>query len=472
MHIAAYYAAEDEEKKKNDPKAGWVTRKIKVKRCPYEMEAERIKREAEARKARNQKKSQEKRVRIVWDLTLLFLAANARYGEDHDLSEVKEIHLVNTTTLFPVTCKCGHRWETNIHRYIRQRKGCWVCGHGERLSLTRLIRDGTEINNGTISYAEVTEEQASHEKNYIPLTCLVCGYWWNTCTVGSHLHGKRGCPSCSGRIPLTYEMVIDRIKATHGDDLDTSQITEEHIKGKDSNIPVRCNICEHSWSPRIHDITRKKYCSGCSGNVPWTVERLLKKGPLIHGEKYDYSQVKPEHINKGGRSKIPIFCTKCKKTFKQQISNHINGRNGCGSCHRSHGEAACEMVLRKMPDITNIDFQFYYADDKRRLKYDVSFKRKGKTYRIEFDGGQHFYFVKFFHKNFSKFKAQQGRDISKTINAVNHGDHMIRIDHTQEKKIKFHLEQAFKTDDMVYVSNIIKYKWLLDSIKEQSDSTD
>ena len=48
----------------------------------------------------------------------------------------------------------------------------------------------------------------------------------------------------------------------------------------------------------------------CSGNAPWTLERFLIKVNEVHGNKFDYSQVKREHI-KNSESHIPVICRKC-----------------------------------------------------------------------------------------------------------------------------------------------------------------
>ena len=50
----------------------------------------------------------------------------------------------------------------------------------------------------------------------------------------------------------------------HGILYDHSQITEQHIVNRGSNIPVRCTICNHTWSPTItHHITHGTGCPRC-----------------------------------------------------------------------------------------------------------------------------------------------------------------------------------------------------------------
>lgn len=58
-----------------------------------------------------------------------------------------------------------------------------------------------------------------------------------------------------------------------------------------------------------------------------TEEEFLKKAQEIHGDKYDYSEV--HYIS--GRSKIKIFCKRCKTFFYQSAHNHISGQ-GCKKC--------------------------------------------------------------------------------------------------------------------------------------------
>ena len=52
---------------------------------------------------------------------------------------------------------------------------------------------------------------------------------------------------------------------------------------------------------------------------------------IIHGIKYNYSNITHEHIH-GAKSRIPIICNKCNYNWNPTISDHINSRSRCPSC--------------------------------------------------------------------------------------------------------------------------------------------
>lgn len=55
-------------------------------------------------------------------------------------------------------------------------------------------------------------------------------------------------------------------------------VTNEHIQGKDSFIPVKCLTCYYIWTPSIHaHINGKTGCPDCGGKIPWTLERFINK---------------------------------------------------------------------------------------------------------------------------------------------------------------------------------------------------
>ena len=123
---------------------------------------------------------------------------------------------------------------------------------------------------------------------------------------------------------------LDRIIVEAREGFDYSLVKPEHInKGSKSKIPIICKN-GHIFNKNINNhFHSKQGCYICSDRAPWTYERVMKDAR----KKFDYSLVKPEHINKGNRSKIPIICDKGHNTTTT-INNHFNGKNGCYICTR------------------------------------------------------------------------------------------------------------------------------------------
>ena len=59
----------------------------------------------------------------------------------------------------------------------------------------------------------------------------------------------------------TLEIVLERVREIHGNKYDYSNIKPEHIQGRDSHIPVKCNNCYYEWVRSRRDPTWDELCS-------------------------------------------------------------------------------------------------------------------------------------------------------------------------------------------------------------------
>lgn len=60
----------------------------------------------------------------------------------------------------------------------------------------------------------------------------------------------------------------------------------------------------------------------------------------MHGDKYDYSKVK--YINK--KTKVTIICP-LHGEFEQTPDSHVNSKNGCPLCSKSHKNLTTEQWI-------------------------------------------------------------------------------------------------------------------------------
>lgn len=88
----------------------------------------------------------------------------------------------------------------------------------------------------------------------------------------------------------------------------------------------------------------------------WTLERFIQRGNEVHGGRYDYSQIRPEHIN-GYRSKVPITCNVCKYSWTPCIDDHINSKSGCLSCS-GREPWTLERFLTKAKELNGDNFNY------------------------------------------------------------------------------------------------------------------
>jgi very-short-patch-repair endonuclease len=131
----------------------------------------------------------------------------------------------------------------------------------------------------------------------------------------------------------------------------------------------------------------------------------------------------------------------------------------CLECGASIGERNIRMILQEL----NIPFvQQCVLPILPRRKYDFCFRYNDKHYLIEFDGEQHFQFVKRYHKTKTKFTECQVIDRIKTYCSWRSGYHLIRIDYTQIDNAKYHIINAIQLGHIVYLSDPKLYKYITD----------
>lgn len=114
-------------------------------------------------------------------------------------------------------------------------------------------------------------------------------------------------------------------------------------------------------------------------------EQFIEKAIKIHGNKYNYSNIK----YKNARTKIDIICP-VHGNFKQIAQNHLSN-HGCPKCESSKGEQKISNYLINR----NIKFNFQYifkdCKNKRTLPFDFYLPKYNTC--IEYDGEHHFKLV-------------------------------------------------------------------------------
>lgn len=311
-------------------------------------------------------------------------------------------------------------------------------GRSSKWNRQNVIQQATDVHGNIYDYSMVSDDNVKCSNSHIPVRCTICEYVWEP-TIHHHINHKSGCPECAGKVKWTLERFLQRVIVIHGNKCDYSMVTNEHIQGKDSLVPVRCLICEYFWMPSIHGhINGKTGCPDCAGRVPWTLERFINKASSIHGNKYDYYMITVDHIQ-GKDSNVPITCNTCNYIWNPTIHGHIYHKYGCPRCKFSKGEIQCAHVL----DELGLTYQIQYViESLPRKRYDFMFIHKDRKYLVEFDGQQHFEFNSFFHSNIESFLQRQQVDVIKTSHAITNGYHIIRISYKDIDEVNHHMTNA------------------------------
>ncbi len=303
----------------------------------------------------------------------------------------------------------------------------------------------------------------------------------------AHLSGQ-GCRDCGYKTlandnKRTKEEFIEKAKSVHGDKYNYEQ--SEYINRK-TKISIHCKDCDKTFYqvPSSHLVGDG--CKSCgiksrASKCRYTTEMFIEKAKSIHGDKYNYDQVK--YI--GSQAKVSIFCIKCNKMFSQDAETHLMGR-GCRNCgtktsgsKRSltkemfiekaksvHGDnynydqvnyvnnhtkviiycKKCEDTFSQVPSShllgsgcpyhankTELKLHYYLIEKKYEVKREHKFEdfKKSKfdfylpdyNLVIELDGDQHFRQV----RNWSKPKVTQTKDKLKMDYCLKNGISMIRL---------------------------------------------
>ena len=121
---------------------------------------------------------------------------------------------------------------------------------------------------------------------------------------------------------LVINDFIEKAKKIHGNKYDYSLVKYINSKTKVKIICLKHGVFEQEVTSHLSG----HGCSLCSGSKKSNTLTFIKKAISIHGNEYDYSNVK--YIN--AKTKIDIICS-IHGIFKKTPNKHLNGQ-GCPKC--------------------------------------------------------------------------------------------------------------------------------------------
>jgi hypothetical protein len=134
------------------------------------------------------------------------------------------------------------------------------------------------------------------------------------------------------RIRRTTESFIVEANNIHGNEYDYSRVEYTRI---DQKVSILCKKHgQFEQTPHTH-LVYKSGCPDCAQDRNGdNTEIFISKAKVIHGDKYDYSQVE----YKNNSTKVKIICSE-HGIFEQIPANHTTKSSGCPRCaHRKRGE--------------------------------------------------------------------------------------------------------------------------------------
>ena len=182
------------------------------------------------------------------------------------------------------------------------------------------------VHGGKYGYNKVNYIDS---KTKVEIFCNSCKeYFWQF----PHNHLKYSCKKCSiinaasNRI-LGKDEFIRRSILIHGGKYGYDKV---NYINSETKVKIYCNNCKDYFlqSPFQH-YNMKHGCPRCSAartssKLKMTKDEFIQRAILVHGNKYGYNKV--NYIN--SKTKIEIYCNRCKEYFIQTPSNHLGG-HGC-----------------------------------------------------------------------------------------------------------------------------------------------
>lgn len=161
-------------------------------------------------------------------------------------------------------------------------------------NLERLVAKAETIHFGKYDYSWVLKNEPNSVKDRIKVFCPIHGFF--DTTFDGHVHGKNGCPMCSGNIKKTTEQFIKDVN----EKIDCNNYTFEktNYKNESTDVIITCHEKdvfgnEHGdFFIKPRDLLKGCCCPKCSRFYKPTTEEWIAIAEQKHGEgRYDYSQM-------------------------------------------------------------------------------------------------------------------------------------------------------------------------------------
>jgi very-short-patch-repair endonuclease len=377
---------------------------------------------------------------------------------DYIIKKAKKVHgnkyeyensvYTNSKNKMIINCPLHGEFKQLPSAHISNKQGCPRCAkeklaNKKRLTTDYIIKKAKETHGGKYNYDSTLYVNSRIKIKY---ECKIHGIVSQLPL--NHINGM-GCVKCGNANKMINGAEwCKQAKNIHNNRYDYSKINFTKL---DNDVEILCPVHgKFIQQAKIH--LKGSGCPKCGiESKRDNKESFIKKAKEVHGNSYDYSNVK--YIN----SKIPVDI-KCDKhgIFSQQPTSHLSGR-GCLLCNESKGENKIAKYLDKL----NIKYKREYKLDKYDYRYD--FYLPELNILIEYDGIQHFKPVKHFG-GIENLKKTKERDNNKNLLAKSLGYKLIRIPYTKFKVIDNYLLNKIRYFYKYRIGNIF-YKNIIELYK-------
>lgn len=286
------------------------------------------------------------------------------HGDRYDYSLV---NYINNRTKVDIICKQHGIYKQIASDHIDKCTNCPMCSDNKQLTTEEFIMKAKRVHGDKYDYSQTIYTNATSK---VTITCKIHGVFAQIAR--NHINSSAGCNKCAGHEKLSTEEFIEKARKIHGDEYDYSKVI--YINNH-TNIIIICE--EHGeffQSPFAH-MTQGSGCGKCYGNIKLTTEEFIIRARQIHGEQYNYDEVK--YI--GAQKKVKIYC-RYHGYFYQTPDNHINQQQKCPSCKTLVSKP--EISWLDSLNIDNADRQAILTHNKKKYKVDAYVKETNTIYEF------------------------------------------------------------------------------------------
>ncbi len=186
-------------------------------------------------------------------------------------------------------------------------------------------------------------------------------------------------------------------------------LSERYVNDK-TKLKWQCGKCGYKWETSPNSIKRGRWCAKCVGNIKYTIEDMEKfaiKRGIVETSKPGKCLSK-DYIN--NKANLIWKCGKCKNTWKASPKNVIHN-TWCPYCSSRKTERKVRKILETIFDAKlpcKSPVWLINPKTNHRMHFD-GYNAKLKL-AFEYNGIQHYFHTKYFHKTFQEFKDLQLRD--------------------------------------------------------------
>lgn len=319
-----------------------------------------------------------------------------KHGDKYDYSRVE---YVNCHTKINIICK-EHGEFTQEPASHLSGNGCPQCGGRYQYTQNDFIIKANKKHNFIYDYSKVNYKKWNIK---VIIGCIKHGDFEQT--PNCHLQGQ-GCPMCGLKQTKSKEQFIKEAIEKHGDKYDYSNV--EYVNTNSRVIIICKKHSEFKQTPTKHLFGRG--CKKCaielnSDKLRFTKQMFISKAIIIHGDKYDYSQV----IYNKSQSKVKIIC-KIHGIFEQTANKHLQGQ-GCPKCKCNLQTSKPAQQWIDYLSISKPDIQHFYSENGEfsipNSKYKADGYDENTNTIYEFHGD-------FWHGNPKLFNKDEMNKITKT----------------------------------------------------------